>query len=328
MPSLPPIAPVTADIFKEVFARGPAMQCLTNGTDAVIETSESLLVLLADSRQAVIGKSLGGFMTTASQTLWLAERDRIIERDGVSDYPVQFRSRHGRVIDMLMSIGVQRRDDDGSPTLCVVLTDVSRQIQIQRALEQRARLDEMTGIPNRSWIRERFQIEAARASRHGNPLSLVLFDVDRFKQFNDRHGHAAGDRALVAIATAARRMLRGSDEVGRVGGEEFALVLPMAGLEQALVTAERLRAAIHGLDLADLDLPMACSVSLGVVEVPPGLGTAEAFERADAAMYVAKRLGRNRVVPWSADMTRSTARRASGSSSEPGSSTGSALFEI
>jgi diguanylate cyclase (GGDEF)-like protein len=151
--------------------------------------------------------------------------------------------------------------------------------------------DHLTGAHSRRAFFELASRERARAQRRGGPLSLLLFDVDHFKRINDTHGHATGDRVLVDIVERTGAVVRSIDTVARVGGEEFAVLLPDTGAETALVVAERLR---HSLDRA-LDAP-GYTVSIGAATLQADETVDAMLSRADAALYAAKAGGRNAVV--------------------------------
>jgi diguanylate cyclase (GGDEF)-like protein len=151
--------------------------------------------------------------------------------------------------------------------------------------------DHLTGASSRRAFFELATRERARAQRRGGPLSLLLFDVDHFKRINDTHGHATGDRVLVDIVERTGAAVRSIDTVARVGGEEFAVLLPDTGAETALVVAERLR---HSLDRA-LETP-GYTVSIGAATLQADETVDAMLSRADAALYAAKAGGRNAVV--------------------------------
>ena len=160
-----------------------------------------------------------------------------------------------------------------------------------------ALVDDLTGVANRRAFLERARLELTRAARYGLALSVAMLDIDRFKAVNDEFGHAGGDRVLKAVADALRKHVRvGVDEVGRLGGEEFAVLLPETAVEGAEIAAERLRWAIEAL-VVDLDgAAISVTVSFGVAEPISGHEKLEAWmSRADGALYAAKRNGRNRV---------------------------------
>ncbi|KQQ97131.1 GGDEF domain-containing protein [Massilia sp. Leaf139] len=157
--------------------------------------------------------------------------------------------------------------------------------------------DHLTG----AWSRRAFftfaEHEHARAARKGSSLSLLVFDADNFKRINDTHGHASGDRVLRDIVTHAQEVIRKIDYCGRLGGEEFAVLLPDANGQTALEVAARLRTALdRSLPLGPATLPIAYTVSIGVATLAPDETLAGMMERADAALYAAKADGRNRVV--------------------------------
>ena len=152
--------------------------------------------------------------------------------------------------------------------------------------------DVLTNIANRRAFNERLAAEEKTARRTGEPFALLLMDVDQFKQFNDRHGHLAGDAALVRIAGTLSGNNRSSDLLARYGGEEFGLILPRARVEAAAAVAERLRMAVE----AD-DTPWQhVTLSIGVAAFDPTRGTNGLIADADRALYAAKAAGRNRVV--------------------------------
>lgn len=155
--------------------------------------------------------------------------------------------------------------------------------------------DPLTGVANRRVFFERLEAELARSRRHGNPLSLLMVDVDHFKSINDRHGHQVGDIVLADLARGLREALRTADVVARYGGEEFAIILPEAGIDDATRAAERVRAAITALRFPSVAEPVRVTVSVGVACMQPGEASDELVYRADAALLDAKRGGRDRV---------------------------------
>jgi len=292
--------------YQDAYLQSPALLYATDDDGRIEEVSQLWLTHFGYKRDEVIGREPAEFMTQSAQQDLEGFANHIHLTAGVKDFPSQFVTAGGRAVDVLLSIALERQlnglASKASKKSKCLLVDITLQIQIQRALEARARLDEMTGIPNRAWIRERFQVEVARAARYERPLSLVMFDADDFKQLNDKQGHAAGDHALTILANTARHQLRGPDQVGRIGGAELALVLPETDLAGAMQVAERLRETIAGMTMEESGLPCGMTISLGVVEVGVDANTDQAFARANAAMYEAKRSGRNRVVAWHAKL--------------------------
>jgi diguanylate cyclase len=172
---------------------------------------------------------------------------------------------------------------------------LSRSLQRESLYERYAHLDPLTNLHNRRWLdrtlRRLVSVDA------GAPVTLVLLDIDHFKDYNDRYGHVAGDQALRAIAGALAEHLRPDDEAARYGGEEFAVILGRTPLEQGLAVAERLREVVCRTRVttgAGEPLP-SLTISLGVAQHRPGQSPEELLAAADAGLYRAKRAGRNRV---------------------------------
>ncbi|UDF30434.1 UNVERIFIED_ORG: GGDEF domain-containing protein [Roseateles sp. XES5] len=181
-----------------------------------------------------------------------------------------------------------------------VFTDISMLKSNERVLQQArdaaqlaADTDPLTGLLSRRAAMERLDAEMQAAFREGAALSLVLIDLDHFKTINDRYGHARGDAVLRHFAAAGRQQLRGGDIFARIGGEEFMMLMPGAGMPEAVATAERLRSHIAGEENR-AGLGCAYTMSAGVAQFC-GTPAADFFERADRALYASKRSGRNRI---------------------------------
>ncbi|PTL81824.1 diguanylate cyclase [Vitiosangium sp. GDMCC 1.1324] len=157
--------------------------------------------------------------------------------------------------------------------------------------------DPLTGLYNRAYFHEALGVEFRRAQRYKHPMTLVLLDLDHFKQVNDNLGHSAGDEALREVSKRLRQTARSTDVVARHGGEEFAMILPETDLEQGLIAAERFRAAVDGaLVTGARGGSRALTMSAGVGCFPAHTSSiSELIELTDAALYTAKRQGRNRV---------------------------------
>lgn len=160
--------------------------------------------------------------------------------------------------------------------------------------EVRAATDSLTGLPNKRVVGDTLKRMVAQAARTLTPVALILIDLDHFKNINDRLGHPVGDQTLASVGEVLRSALRASDFAGRNGGEEFAVVLPDTDVTGAALIAEKIRQAISDITLPSSDTVV--TASLGVAVYPDHAATTERLERlADAALYTAKRSGRNRV---------------------------------
>lgn len=184
--------------------------------------------------------------------------------------------------------------EGSTATGCVVVfQDITERKRSERLLQEISSTDALTGVANRRHFLQRLEQELSRLTRHGGAASLVMFDADRFKKINDTWGHAAGDEVLLGLSAACLKRLRGSDMLGRLGGEEFAVLLPETDGRGGLLFAERLRQAVEALEIPYRGNTLRLTVSLGVTDIRPGESPESILERADRAMYRAKRDGRN-----------------------------------
>jgi diguanylate cyclase (GGDEF)-like protein len=168
--------------------------------------------------------------------------------------------------------------------------------RLHERVQRQATTDELTGLVNRRRFLEALETELQRARLFETPLSLVLADLDDFKLVNDRHGHPAGDHALQTFGDLLQAHLRKMDVAGRLGGEEFAVLLPETGADAAALAAERMRRALAD---APVELPRGVRIpltaSFGIAELAPGQAAEQVLSLADAALYEAKAAGKNRV---------------------------------
>ena len=169
---------------------------------------------------------------------------------------------------------------------------MSELTQMNQKLERLAIRDELTGLYNRRKLDEEFDMEVTRAERYGRPLSVILFDLDHFKNVNDTYGHPIGDIVLAQTAAHLLQQLRSSDIAGRWGGEEFLIICPETGLDTAAMLADRLRQTQQELQLPQVKQVTA---SFGVAAHLPGQTAKDILLRVDEALYEAKRNGRNQV---------------------------------
>jgi diguanylate cyclase (GGDEF)-like protein len=168
-------------------------------------------------------------------------------------------------------------------------------VKVNRALEELTLSDPLTGIPNRRYFESRWEQEQERSMRTHLPVALVIADIDHFKLINDKYGHPAGDRVLRCVASALRTRTRSVDLVARIGGEEFAFVLPNTDDDGARIFSESIRQMVSEIDFDGLDI--ACTISVGFAS-SPGAPVSDLMVGADRALYQAKTSGRNRVEAW------------------------------
>lgn len=168
--------------------------------------------------------------------------------------------------------------------------------RLHQELERQATIDSLTGISNRRTLLDLATRAIALAHRHKRPLSLLLVDADHFKRINDVYGHETGDAALQTLVATLQGVLRSEDLLGRLGGEEFVIVLPETDETAAHASAERLRAAVENVEFSAQQQRVALRVSIGIAQIGDNDDFASMLRRADLAMYAAKRAGRNRAV--------------------------------
>ncbi len=185
----------------------------------------------------------------------------------------------------------------GAALLALLAILAIRQLHKTRHMRILAMTDELTKLPNRRHILTFLGDQAKTAYENEQPISIVVFDIDHFKQVNDQYGHDGGDAALKAVANIANQALRRGDKVGRIGGEEFLVVLPGTEHGSAMEIAERLRRSVEATEFDRLLGDLRMTISLGVSEWKAGHESIDALvKRADLALYEAKHSGRNKVV--------------------------------
>lgn len=172
------------------------------------------------------------------------------------------------------------------------------ELTAQEDLYSNAVRDALTGVHNKRFFMERIEHEVAYAARHGTPLSLLLFDLDHFKQVNDTYGHAVGDQVLITVAQRVHNTLRSEDIFARFGGEEFIVLMRGTPQSEALNVAERIREAIAAKEITSDDVSLTASVSIGMAmhDIQHTPNAAALIALADTRLYTAKALGRNQVV--------------------------------
>jgi diguanylate cyclase (GGDEF)-like protein len=174
-----------------------------------------------------------------------------------------------------------------------ILISLAAMVVDELELRRVASTDHLTGALSRRAWSAHAAAEFSRAQRYGRPLALAMLDLDAFKCVNDAHGHAAGDRVIQHIARLSMSAIRQSDVFGRLGGEEFVLLMPETTAAEAMIVADRIRAAFAATP-TDIGQPLLCTVSIGVAAViAADTGLAALTERADKALYEAKTAGRN-----------------------------------
>jgi diguanylate cyclase (GGDEF)-like protein len=292
------------------------------GLDAARRERERLRLLCGLNRDLAAAAEVGAMMERISSWLApLADHDLLLYQDEASGRKASFCSCHGPVREAVEGAvdgdgGVFRRDFalDASSTLSLFRCGRAIEVRDQELLREAvaaagpalrramaheelfemATSDALTGLANRRVFDGHAAAMTARAERHGAALTLMALDLDHFKEINDHLGHAEGDRALIAVARELARQVRRSDILARMGGDEFAVILPDTTAADAAVLGERLCRAVKGLGIGD-GRGHTLGVSVGIAQWRPGMSTEDWYRLADENLYRAKAAGRGRV---------------------------------
>ena len=218
---------------------------------------------------------------------------------------VPLRTRDGYNVGTLCSMDTEVRHL--SDVQIKILEDLAKLVVDELELRLLASTDSLTGTMSRRSFHEQTNREMDRAKRYGKHLSCAVIDIDHFKSINDTYGHGAGDFVLQRVGSIIKSALRASDYIGRIGGEEFAVLFPETALMPAFEVAERLRAALEAETMEVFGGTICVTASIGVAEARGAASTTDMLLRhADVAMYEAKLGGRNRVVRYGKDDLKAT----------------------
>ena len=300
------------DIEGRIVRFNPYMEEVSGYTIAEVQGKDWFTTFLPEREQERISrlfsKAIGDIQTRGEVSL-------IVTKDGseceIEWYDKTLRDTQGNVLGLLaigQDVTERNRAEAELRRTEASVVEANRRLQEALAREQRlARLDSLTGVNNRRYWFELAGHELEVAERYSRPISVIVFDVDGFKLVNDTFGHAVGDEVLARVAAVASAELRAADAIGRYGGDEFVMVLPMTTAQQAYHIAERMRTSIAEMRLDVGEGQVAVTVSIGIADVLPvteecpggvcSLG--DILYRADAAMYLAKAAGRNRISVYS-----------------------------
>jgi len=267
--------------------------CLTID-GSITAVNDSLCELTGFTRDQLIGsRAPFPFLPADEGDRAAHERRSLIDRGGGTLELVLARA-DGTRFEAEITTRPARNADGTVLGLVSTFRDVSARRRYERELERLATTDPLTGLANHRTFHERLRAEVARARRHNRRLSLALLDLDHFKDVNDRHGHQSGDGALREVARRLAGVAREGELVARVGGEEFAWLLPDCDAQGALAAAERARLAVRSTPVQPAG---TLTISVGVCDLEHAAGATELYGRADEALYLAKRAGRDRSLP-------------------------------
>lgn len=223
--------------------------------------------------------------------------DSVLNKIGSVHIEYEFKQIGGGTVWLSMTGSPVDNRIPANPSLGTIWTavDITEKRRAEEKLIELATTDALTGLPNRRVFMEAGERELSIHKRHDRPLSILMIDMDHFKAINDTFGHSAGDKALVYFAETTSALLRTEDVIGRIGGEEFAVVLPDTKLDKAYSAAERIRKTIEQKHYdPESDIP-AFTISIGAAEAGDADTIDEILQKTDEALYTAKNNGRNRV---------------------------------
>jgi len=230
---------------------------------------------------------------------WRSINNVLEGRSTAHKYEYRMLHKDGSIRWILDQAKVMMRDEHGiAIRMSGTHTDITERKGFEVELQRQAHMDFLTELNSRGHFMSQAELELTRAIRYDNPLSLLIMDIDFFKQINDTHGHKAGDTVLIKLAEACRQILREVDIIGRVGGEEFAILLPETDMIEAFEVAERLRTALADskIPLSEGGVPLQFTVSIGLTSLSSKEDTiGMLLNLADMALYEAKNSGRNKV---------------------------------
>jgi len=251
--------------------------------------------VLGFSAEEIIGRPAAEFYPNSADRAALKET--ILREGFVRDFPGQMRRKDGKIIDISISSTVILDEEGKYAGVEGIWRDITERRELERELERRATTDELTGIANRRTILGQLEHTHQRYLRHHQPLTVFILDLDFFKFINDRYGHLAGDQLLKQIVDTVQLQLRNIDLFGRIGGEEFILIMDDTPPAQANEIGNRI---LHQVRSQRFDIgagePIQMTVSIGATCAEPSdLTLTSLLERADKALYLAKESGRNQL---------------------------------
>ena len=277
--------------FELVFEQAPIGMALLTPEGRLVRVNQSLLAITGYTSEELLAKSLEDITHPDDLSADLEHVRRLLAGE-IRHYEIERRYFHarGHVISTMLSVSLMA-DRQGRPQHFIAqIQDITERKLIEERLRHLAEHDSLTGLFNRRLLERQVAMQVARCRRYGEEGTLLVIDLDSFKQVNDTYGHKVGDELLVAVATELQHRLRGTDMVARLGGDEFAVVLPGTTAEDARKVATTLGEAIASCAVtADggVSISVAASVGIAALDADTPGGEAALME-ADRAMYAAK----------------------------------------
>jgi diguanylate cyclase (GGDEF)-like protein/PAS domain S-box-containing protein len=306
----------------DLFDLAPVGYCTISEKGLILEANLTAASMLGVDRSALVKQPFSLFILREDQDIYYLHRKQLFETGKPQTYELQMVKKNGGPFWVSLD-ATTTHGAHGAPVCRITISDITMRKQeeaemvlIREALEmanqrlqialarekQLSNTDVLTGLYSRRRFFEIAASEFYAAVRYQHPLTIILFDVDDFKQVNDNLGHAAGDQVLERVALAAAGQIRMIDVLARYGGDEFIILLPQTGSIQAFPVAERIRESVAAQHIAIEKGILSVSISVGIAEIKhtlAGESIENIIQRADKALYIAKEAGRNRTALYS-----------------------------
>ncbi len=266
---------------------------LTSTSDAIITTDMSgRVILFSPGAEKMLGRTsheISGKFASHLYQGGRAEAEKVMKllltRGNLADYETQFRTKKGRIVHVSMSASILRDRQGRKIGTLGISKNISKRVELERRLRELSITDNLTGLYNQRHCRERLESEVERAKRQADELSVLVIDLDNFKNANDQWGHLEGDRILKEVADILNLSIRRNvDAAFRYGGDEFVVILPGLCLKTADEVSKRIQESAKEQDFASM-----VTLSIGSAALEPGDSTSDLLRRADHNMYDAKR---------------------------------------
>ena len=284
--------------YRRLFENMQDVYYRTNAQGVLVHVGPAVRKVLGYEPHEIEGRTAEAFYPRASDRDAL--KKAILEHGEVSDFPGQMVRRDGTVIDISISSRALFSSDGQFEGMEGLYRDVTQRKNLERELQRLATTDMLTGLVNRRAFLERAQLALQHHQASGDPLALLMLDMDHFKSINDRFGHLEGDQVLGMFARTVQALLPPEGLAGRLGGEEFSVLLPGLGMPEARAVAESLLRGVRAMDLSSppavLHSGWRLTVSIGLACARPGdRSLHDLIDRADQALYLAKHRGRDQI---------------------------------
>lgn len=275
---------------------------MTRKDGTFVDVNQSFLDLFNFKKEEVLRLNAKiGYSTPEDQESF---KKVIEEKDYVKDFEIKLKKRDGTIINCLVTVMAKRNEDGLVIGYQGIIRDITAAKQAEETIRHMAYHDALTGLPNRALCNDRLEMAMANALRNGKKVAVMMLDLDKFKQVNDVLGHKVGDLLLIAVAERLTGVLRKSDTVARMGGDEFLVILPeIVNDSDAGIISEKIIEVFQKPFQLEVN-ELSVTTSVGLAMYPRDGEDAETLiKNADIAMYNAKGLGRNKCVPYNPEMT-------------------------